>query len=501
MVTTNTVPFILTPFQNHASTDDCGYCLLAPKSPPAGVTAPPENAGVPGKPIHYSIGSQVIVMSCEDYEKCMNMGFRRSGTFIYKGDMLRGCCRMYTIRTNLQMMKITKEHRQVVNRFKRAIADVPDAPDVTNVPDASKTNNEHKQSSNKKKNKNKTDNKSFDLASLIEAEQRSLRFKCFYEPAHFTEEKFQLYKKYQTMVHNDKPEDVTPQGFSNFLIQTPFSRDELLGNDEDWDILEKWIEDWKRDTPSKKSQRIGPTHECYYLDGKLIALSVIDFLPNSLSSVYFIWDPDYAHLSLGTLLSLREILMCHELGIPHYYLGYYISDCAKMRYKGKFGGELLDPCNQVFAPFDKVLPHIKNDQLWTLGNLESTTGDLREPELDLAGRPGVYSQDVTNNAQKIYGNEIVYETAQKVLDEFTDKIDLDEMDVPNVLPGAIPLRQTLEIFEKLNMELEIRVFIKEDQEKKKFKDLNPQQRCLVVEVVRMLGFEFLANRLVIILPE
>ena len=92
----------------------------------------------------------------------------------------------------------------------------------------------------------------------------------------------------------------------------------------------------------RQVSRLGPTHECYYLDGKLIAISVIDFLPTGVSSVYLIWDPDYAHLSLGTLLAVREVQMCHELNLGYYYLGYYLEDCDKMRYKKKFGGEVLD---------------------------------------------------------------------------------------------------------------------------------------------------------------
>ena len=37
----------------------------------------------------------------------------------------------------------------------------------------------------------------------------------------------------------------------------------------------------------------------YMMDGKLIAFSVIDILPGCVSSVYFVWDPDYAWASLG----------------------------------------------------------------------------------------------------------------------------------------------------------------------------------------------------------
>lgn len=35
------------------------------------------------------------------------------------------------------------------------------------------------------------------------------------------------------------------------------------------------------------------------IDGKLVAFSVLDILPGCVSSVYFVWDPDYAWASLG----------------------------------------------------------------------------------------------------------------------------------------------------------------------------------------------------------
>ena len=49
----------------------------------------------------------------------------------------------------------------------------------------------------------------------------------------------------------------------------------------------------------------GSFHQQYWLENKLIAVGVIDILPHCVSSVYFFYDPDYSHLSLGTYASLR----------------------------------------------------------------------------------------------------------------------------------------------------------------------------------------------------
>jgi len=57
----------------------------------------------------------------------------------------------------------------------------------------------------------------------------------------------------------------------------------------------------------------GSFHQHYVLDGKIIAVGVIDILPRCVSSVYFYYDPDYAFLTLGTYSALRytAVLHCH----------------------------------------------------------------------------------------------------------------------------------------------------------------------------------------------
>ena len=55
-------------------------------------------------------------------------------------------------------------------------------------------------------------------------------------------------------------------------------------------------------------------------------------------------------LSPGTYSILREIQYCKDNGLPFYYLGYYIADCEKMSYKGKFvPHELRDPLTGIWS--------------------------------------------------------------------------------------------------------------------------------------------------------
>ena len=51
--------------------------------------------------------------------------------------------------------------------------------------------------------------------------------------------------------------------------------------------------------------KLGSFHYHYLLDGKIIAVEVMDLLPEFISSKYFIYDPQYEFLTLGTYSTLR----------------------------------------------------------------------------------------------------------------------------------------------------------------------------------------------------
>lgn len=74
----------------------------------------------------------------------------------------------------------------------------------------------------------------------------------------------------------------------------------------------------------------------YKLKNKLIAWGILDFGNDSLSSVYFVFDPKEEKRSLGHLGALKEIEYAREHGIKHYYLGYYVPGNKSMEYKSKY---------------------------------------------------------------------------------------------------------------------------------------------------------------------
>jgi arginine-tRNA-protein transferase len=74
-----------------------------------------------------------------------------------------------------------------------------------------------------------------------------------------------LFANYQRVVHHEGPSKISKAGFERFLC-SGLERTTLVENG--------------------KEKKIGSYHQCYRLDGKLIAMGVLDLLPHCVSSVY-----------------------------------------------------------------------------------------------------------------------------------------------------------------------------------------------------------------------
>lgn len=74
----------------------------------------------------------------------------------------------------------------------------------------------------------------------------------------------------------------------------------------------------------------------FTLENQPVALCVLDVLDHGLSAMYTFFDPSLAQRSLGTWVILWQIEKARRLNLPFLYLGYWIRDCDKMRYKTDF---------------------------------------------------------------------------------------------------------------------------------------------------------------------
>lgn len=69
---------------------------------------------------------------------------------------------------------------------------------------------------------------------------------------------------------------------------------------------------------------------------ELLAVAVVDKLDDGLSAVYTFFSPRHVARSLGRLAVLEQIARARAAGLPWVYLGYWIADCRKMRYKAEY---------------------------------------------------------------------------------------------------------------------------------------------------------------------
>ena len=70
--------------------------------------------------------------------------------------------------------------------------------------------------------------------------------------------------------------------------------------------------------------------------GKLVASAVTDVLDQGLAAVYTFFDPGLGRRSLGVFTILQQIAECRRRRLPHLYLGYWIDELRKMRYKAEY---------------------------------------------------------------------------------------------------------------------------------------------------------------------
>ena len=130
--------------------------------------------------------------------------------------------------------------------------------------------------------------------------QRNLDLRVQIEPAAYSPEYYNLYARYIGARHGDG--DMNPPSQDQFRSF----------------LLSQWSDTIFLST---------------YLDQQLVSVAVSDRQSIGLSAIYTFFEPEMTDRSLGVFSILKQIEFCSEQQLPHLYLGYWIRESAKMRYK------------------------------------------------------------------------------------------------------------------------------------------------------------------------
>lgn len=282
--------------------------------------------------------SSVAVLP-EHYELLVNGGWRRSGTLYYKQNLQRSCCPHYALRLEASAFKPRKDQRKAINRWNKFVLGPEYIRKAARLCPKTREEKKHRKCH-------------FDLLTAVhEAEYANVKrpidpeTKRPLEPAHrfevviegdsVSQAKFDLFRKYQATIHREDLSRWKTKDFTRFLCSG-----------------------LKRSTVKNgpKERKLGSWHQCYRFDGKLIAVGVLDLMPNGVSSVYLFYDPSYEKWEFGKLSALREVALALEDSYQYYYMGYYIHSCQKMRYKAAYRPQfILDPESGTWDPLDGEL--------------------------------------------------------------------------------------------------------------------------------------------------
>lgn len=133
--------------------------------------------------------------------------------------------------------------------------------------------------------------------------KRNFHTQVIIKPAFFDERHFQLYRHYQVARHD-----------KNHVNE--------VERDEYWQFF---TSDWC-DTLFVE----------FLIEGELAAVAVVDELETAFSAVYTFFDPRFNDYSPGVFAVLWQIEEARRRGLDAVYLGFWIKDCRKMRYKNQY---------------------------------------------------------------------------------------------------------------------------------------------------------------------
>ncbi|XP_044152588.1 arginyl-tRNA--protein transferase 1 isoform X5 [Bufo gargarizans] len=370
---------------------------------------------------NFSHGMWAHSLTVQDYQGLIDRGWRRSGKYVYKPLMSQTCCPQYTIRLSAVNYQLNKSHKKVLKKVQRFLqegevshstsdgisveemdsqADGPvscsvSCKDKSEIPEDElkplSIEGEETEKPHGDKEMEKIIGAEIHTEHGDPVETTTLKTNVHSMPrpgkgADTTRppcrkakdirkerrlQKMLLQKKDQALEQPavaptpPKPKASGIKSIEDF-IDVP-DRDNVAHKLEFTRFLcDSPLEPETR--PDGISCGYGSFHQQYWLDGKIIAVGVIDILPYCVSSVYLYYDPDCSFLSPGVYSALREIAFTRKLqrkaaDLCYYYMGFYIHSCPKMRYKGHYKpSQLLCPESYSWVPIEKCVPLLESSK-------------------------------------------------------------------------------------------------------------------------------------------
>ena len=186
-----------------------------------------------------------------------------------------------------------------------------------------------------------------------------------------TDERYLLYTKYQSKIHK---ESTTVEAYNNFLGITPIEKKEI-----------KLPPDLNKKTkhPELYPKYYGMYNLIHRIDNKIIAVTVIDILPNYLESHYCYYDPDFSFLDLGVVTAIREIEYMKSFqelidkNLKYYTMGEMSQSVTKLKYKGNyFPTEIMDNYTGKYILLTDEIKKIISDNECHHLDLDEKNGNL-----------------------------------------------------------------------------------------------------------------------------
>ena len=246
-----------------------------------------------------------------------------------------------------------------------------------------------------------------------------------------TEERYLLYQKYQLAVHK---ETTTVESYNNFIGVSP--------------IINRYINlppdlNTKTRHPELYPKHYGMHNLIHRIDGKIIAVTVIDILPNYFESLYCYYDPDFSFLDLGVVTAIREIEYAKSIqelinkNLTYYTMGEMSLSVKKLQYKSNYSPmEIMDPYTGIYVPLTEDIKKLLSDNechfLTLLGKNRDLVGKyFSQNEVDLFYyniQISVFGEKIlVEDFLKLYFEDDIRKqnTIRNNLRRFLDFIDMD----------------------------------------------------------------------------